>query len=69
VAHKGKDKKDTKKKKKDKSSEVKKPDSQPPASGGSYADHAPLDRVTYLEAKLILKPDRFTSVKAFSDFG
>jgi hypothetical protein len=28
-----------------------------------------LDKVTYLEAKLILKPDRFTSVQSFRDFG
>jgi hypothetical protein len=34
-----------------------------------YADGAPLDRVQYLEAKLILKPDRFTSVQSFRDFG
>jgi len=34
-----------------------------------YADGSPLDRVQYLEAKLILKPDRFTSVEAFRDFG
>jgi len=34
-----------------------------------YADGAPLDRVQYLEAKLILKPDNFTSVQAFRDFG
>jgi hypothetical protein len=39
-----------------------------PASG-AYADGAPLDRITYLEAKLILKPDRFTSVQSFRDFG
>ena len=38
------------------------PDSQTAASGSAYADGAPLDRVQYLEAKLILKPDRFTSV-------
>ena len=37
--------------------------------GGTYADGAPLDKVTYLEAKLILKPDRFTSVESFRDFG
>ncbi len=41
----------------------------PVATDGSYADGAPLDQVTYLEAKLILKPDRFTSVQAFRDFG
>ena len=34
-----------------------------------YADGTLLDRVQYLEAKLILKPDNFTSVKAFRDFG
>ena len=28
-------------------------------STAAYADGAPLDRVQYLEAKLILKPDRF----------
>jgi hypothetical protein len=39
------------------------------ALGPSYTDGAPLDRVQYLEAKLILKPDRFTSVQAFRDFG
>lgn len=36
---------------------------------GAYADGAPLDEITYLEAKLILKPDRFTSVQSFRDFG
>jgi hypothetical protein len=35
----------------------------------TYADGAPLDRITYLEAKLILKPDRFTSVESFREFG
>jgi hypothetical protein len=41
-----------------------------PLTGGqTYADGAPLDNITYLEAKLILKPDRFTSVEAFRDFG
>jgi len=40
-----------------------------PAVTGTYADGAPLDKVTYLEAKLILKPDRFTSVDAFRNFG
>lgn len=39
------------------------------ASTAMYADGAPLNRVQYLEAKLILKPDRFTSVQAFRDFG
>lgn len=36
---------------------------------GVYQDGAPFDRVQYLEAKLILKPDNFTSVQAFRDFG
>ena len=40
-----------------------------PMAAKSYADGAPLDRITYLEAKLILKPDNFTSVQAFRDFG
>jgi hypothetical protein len=34
-----------------------------------YADGTPLDRVQYVEAKLILKPDNFTSVQSFRDFG
>src|SRR6516225_2315516 len=34
-----------------------------------YADGQPFDQVTYLEAKLILKPDRFTSVQSFREFG
>src|SRR5208282_2551839 len=38
-------------------------------SSGSYADEAPFDRVQYLEAKLILKPDRFTSARSFREFG
>jgi hypothetical protein len=36
---------------------------------GSYADGTPFDKVQYLEAKLILKPDGFTSIRAFRDFG
>jgi hypothetical protein len=36
---------------------------------GVYPDGAPFDQVQYLEAKLILKPDNFTSVQAFRDFG
>jgi hypothetical protein len=35
----------------------------------SYSDGHPLDVVQYLESKLILKPDRFTSVESFRDFG
>jgi hypothetical protein len=41
----------------------------PVTTASTYADGTPLDRVQYLEAKLILKPDRFTSVQSFRDFG
>ena len=34
-----------------------------------YSDGHPHDVVQYLEAKLILKPDRFTSVESFREFG
>jgi hypothetical protein len=36
---------------------------------GKYSDGHPLDPVQYLEAKLILQPDRFTSVDSFREFG
>jgi hypothetical protein len=39
------------------------------AGKSTYSDGHPLDVVQYLEAKLILKPDRFTSVESFRDFG
>jgi hypothetical protein len=39
------------------------------AGSASYSDGHPLDVFQYLEAKLILKPDRFTSVESFRDFG
>jgi hypothetical protein len=42
---------------------------KPTNGAASYVDGQPLDRVQYLEAKLILKPDRFTSVQSFRDFG
>jgi hypothetical protein len=35
----------------------------------TYPDGTPLDNINYLEAKLILKPEPFTSVEAFRDFG
>jgi hypothetical protein len=38
---------------------------QPPAR---YSDGHPLDEVHYLESKIILKGDRFTSVDSFTDF-
>jgi hypothetical protein len=36
---------------------------------GKYSDGHPLDEVHYLECKIILKPDRFTSRQGFLDFG
>ncbi len=41
----------------------------PAGTTEQYADGAPFDEITYLEAKLILKPDRFTSVDSFRQFG
>lgn len=41
----------------------------PSRSKSVYADGVALDRVQYLEAKLILKPDRFRSVESFREFG
>jgi hypothetical protein len=68
--------KDKKKKsvKKDKKAKVSTESAKPAAAASTadmakYADGAPLDRVQYLEAKLILKPDQFTSVQSFRDFG
>jgi len=65
----GKKEKDKQNHGKDKRSKSKRSGSSAIASGTSYADGTPLDRVQYLEAKLILKPDRFTSVQSFRDFG
>jgi len=36
---------------------------------GQYSDGSPLDEVHYLECKLILKPDPFTTAKAFIEYG
>src|SRR5260370_24474896 len=36
---------------------------------GKYCDGRPLDEVQYLEGKLILKPDRFTTAKTFFEYG
>jgi hypothetical protein len=41
------------------------PDLEP----GSYSDGSPFDEVQYLECKIILKPDRFTSAHSFADYG
>ena len=39
------------------------------AGAAAYSNGNPLDQIQYLEAKLVLKPDRFTSVESFRDFG
>jgi len=39
------------------------------SSAKTYSDSTPFDRIRYLQAKLILKPDRFTSVQSFREFG
>jgi len=39
-----------------------------PRPASSYADGAPFDDITYLEAKLILKPEPFTSAARLRDF-
>src|SRR5271168_1602261 len=67
-----KDKKDKRKKidkKEKKATASKGPGTAAAAVVAGDADGTPLDRVQYLEAKLILKPDRFTSVQSFRDFG
>ena len=38
-------------------------------SQGTYSDGSPLDEIRYLECKLILKPNRFTCVRDFRDYG
>lgn len=48
---------------------VEPPPAHPAVTNAAYADGTPLDKVQYLEAKLILKPDRFTSVQSFREFG
>jgi hypothetical protein len=40
----------------------------PDIKPGKYADGLPLDEVQYLECKLILRPNHFTSRKSFFDF-
>src|SRR5262245_1663839 len=41
----------------------------PELKQGQYSDGHPFDEVHYLECKIILKPDRFTCVDSFLDFG
>ena len=44
-------------------------DRVPDIRQGTYSDGHPLDEAHYLECKVILKPDRFTSVQSFHEFG
>ncbi len=44
------------------------PDRVPDLKPGHYSDGHPLDQVHYLECKIILKPDRFTSKQGFQGF-
>ena len=44
------------------------PQMVPDLHQGKYSDGHPLDDVHYLECKIILKPDRFTSRQGFVDF-
>lgn len=45
------------------------PNRVPDLKQGQYSDGSPLDEVQYLECKLILKPDRFTSAGVFLEYG
>jgi hypothetical protein len=70
LSKKAKDKKDKKLKKEKKNNKgAVAVATAPAASNGTYADGTPLDNITYAEAKLILKPDRFVSVDSFRQFG
>jgi hypothetical protein len=40
-----------------------------PENSGYYSDGSPYDEVHYLECKLILKPERFTSAQVFLEYG
>ena len=51
-----------------KSAEGLSPERVPDLKPGTYSDGHPLDRAHYLECKIILKGDRFTSVQSFHDF-
>lgn len=51
------------------SKEEARPDAASEIKQGTYSDGHPLDEVHYLECKIILKPDRFTSPQSFLEFG
>ena len=42
---------------------------KPAAAAPAYSDGHPLDEIQYLECKIILKPDRFTSADSLRAFG
>jgi hypothetical protein len=44
-------------------------ETKPAGKESAYSDGHPLDVIQYLEAKLILKPDPFTSADSFREFG
>lgn len=54
---------------KDKAKDEPTPKRVPDLKQGKYSDGHPLDDLQFLECKLILKPERFTSRKALKDFG
>ena len=62
-----KDGRKDKRQKKDK--KLRQADNDSAKGAEAYSDGHPQDIVQYLEAKLILKPDRFVSVDSFRDFG
>ena len=41
----------------------------PDLKPGTYKDGTPLHEVQFLECKIILRPDRFTSAKSFREYG
>lgn len=53
---------------KEANNEESRPGRVPDLKQGHYSDGHPLDEVHYLECKIILKPDRFTSRQGFLDF-
>jgi hypothetical protein len=71
---KNKDKKKKKNKNKDKADKPKSKDTpqfkaMAAAEAGKYSDGHPLDSIQFLETKIILKGDRFTSAESLRDFG
>ena len=39
------------------------------AANAAYSDGQPFDEIRYFQPKVLLKPDRFTALKCFRDFG